>query len=114
MPIQPVKTTVTQKELSPLNVHSWKEFILNDLFDVFVSKDNNFFNCDIGAVPYIASSSENNGVTGMVDSLPSQISNTLKIARNGSVGSTFYQPKEYCASPDDIRFLTQFDRKDEE
>jgi len=83
----------------------WKEITLNDLFFVNVSKDKNIFNSDSGKVPYVASSSVNNGVTGFVDAEPSQKANTLTIARNGSVGSTFYQPKDYCASPDDIRVL---------
>ena len=106
IPIKPVKTAIHHKEISPLNVESWKEFSLNDLFYVSVSRDNNIFNSEKGAVPYIASSAENNGITNMVDSEPSQKAKTLTIARNGSVGATFYQPREYCASPDDIRILT--------
>ncbi|MDR3278999.1 MAG: N-6 DNA methylase [Synergistaceae bacterium] len=85
---------------------TWNEISVNELFVVSVSKDKNIFNSYSGTIQYIASSSLNNGVTGLVDSEPSQIANTLTIARNGSVGSTFYQPQAYCASPDDIRILT--------
>lgn len=105
-PIIPVQTTVRKQESSPLNVQSWKEFSLDNLFTISVSKDNNIFNSDGGSVPYVASSAENNGITGMVDSAPSQKAKTMTIARNGSVGSVFYQPIEYCASPDDVRILT--------
>ncbi len=59
-----------------------------------------------GTTPYISSSAENNGVTGYVDSAPSQPGNVLTIARNGSVGTTFYQETPFCAFPDDIRILT--------
>ena len=91
----------------PLTEHEkWKDFMLNDLFVISVSKDKNIFNSDTGTVPYVASSSLNNGVTGFVDSEPSQNKNTLTIARNGAVGSTFYQSTDYCASPDDVRILT--------
>ena len=30
IPIKPVKTAIHHKEISPLNVESWKEFSLND------------------------------------------------------------------------------------
>jgi hypothetical protein len=89
-----------------LDTAMWKEFIVSDLFDVSVSRDSNLFNSNIGQTPFVASSSANNGVTGYIDVVPSQKANTITIARNGSVGSTFYQPIDYCASPDDIRILT--------
>ena len=63
-------------------------------------------NSNVGITKYVSSSSENNGVTAFVDSPPSQSGQTLTIARNGSVGSTFYHEKPYCASPDDVRILT--------
>ena len=89
-----------------LDIANWKEFTLGELFYVSVSKDNNLLNSNIGKTPFVASSAANNGVTGFVDFAPSQKANTITIARNGSVGSTFYQPTNYCASPDDIRILT--------
>jgi len=85
---------------------TWKEFAISDLFHVSVSSDSNLFNSNAGKTPFVASSSANNGITGFVDAVPSQKKNTITIARNGSVGSTFYQPTDYCASPDDIRILT--------
>jgi len=88
------------------NDKTWKEFVISDLFFVSTSKDVNLFNSNIGTTPYIASSSENNGVTGYVDTTPSQSANTMTISRNGSICSVFYQSKPYCCSPDDIRILT--------
>lgn len=83
----------------------WKEIQLVRLFKVFTSKDPNLQNSNPGDTPYISSSSDNNGLTAYVDTPASQPANTLTIARNGSVGSTFYQPVPYAASPDDIRIL---------
>jgi len=88
------------------NANTWKEFAISDLFYVSTSKDANMFNSNTGATPYVAASSENNGVTGYVDSEPSQAANTMTISRNGSICSVFYQPNPYCCSPDDIRVLT--------
>lgn len=95
-----------QTEKKTLNVAEWKAFLIDDLFDVSVSKDPNLQNSNPGTVPYISSSAENNGLTAYVDTEASQLGNTITIARNGSVGATFYQPFPFCASPDDIRILT--------
>ena len=84
----------------------WKEIQLSLLFDVSTSKDPNLQNSNSGETPYISSSSDNNGLTAYVDTVASQSANTMTIARNGSVGSTFYQPVPYVASPDDVRILT--------
>ena len=96
-------TQVKKVELT--QTYLWSEFLVSDLFYVSVSKDPNLQNSNSGCVPYIASSSDNNGLTAFVDTPPSQSANTLTIARNGSVGSTFYQPFDFCSSPDDIRIL---------
>ena len=102
---KPIKTVIKHKE-NVINCNAWQEYYLSDLFFVTVSKDDNLQNSNYGTTPYISSSAGNNGLTSFVDSKASQKANTLTIARNGSVGSTFYQPKDYCCSPDDIRILT--------
>lgn len=84
----------------------WKQIQLSSLFYVSTSKDSNLQNSNHGETPYISSSSDNNGLTAHVDTAASQAANTMTIARNGSVGSTFYQPVPYAASPDDVRILT--------
>lgn len=95
-----------QEPISLSNPASWKEMPLSDLFLVSTSKDPNLQNSNIGTTPYISSSADNNGLTAYVDTEPSQSANTMTIARNGSVGSTFFQPVPYAASPDDVRILT--------
>ncbi len=92
--------------MSNFDLTKYVEFKIKDLFFVTTSKDANLFNSNPGSTPYVAASSENNGVTAYIDAEPTQKPNTLTIARNGSVGSTFYQLKPYCASPDDVRILT--------
>ena len=89
-----------------IDTSTWKEFCISDLFNISVSVDKNLLNSEMGNTPFVASSSANNGVTSYINEMPSQKANTLTIARNGSVGSVFYQCKNYCASPDDIRILT--------
>lgn len=104
--ISPIKTSISQIGTFLIDASSWKPFLISNLFDISVSNDKNLQNSDSGDIPYVASSSENNGVTSFINAQASQKSNTLTIARNGSVGSTFYQAKAYCASPDDVRILT--------
>lgn len=85
---------------------TWKYYKIRDLFDISVSKDKNLLSSDFGLTPYVSSSANNNGVSCCVDSIPSIEANTITVARNGSVGATFYQPNMYCASPDDVRILS--------
>lgn len=89
-----------------LDATAWKSFKLSDLFDISTSNDSNLQNSNLGKTPYVASSSENNGITAHIDAVPSQKANTMTIARNGSVGSVFYHAYPYCASPDDVRILS--------
>ena len=85
---------------------TWKYYKIRDLFDISVSKDKNLLSSDFGLTPYVSSSANNNGVSCCIDSVPSIEANTITVARNGSVGATFYQPNMYCASPDDVRILS--------
>ena len=104
--IKTITTANSNANILPLEVEKWGEFTLSELFFISSSVDNNLLNSEAGTTPYVASSSENNGITAFINAKPSQKSNTLTVARNGSVGATFYQAKDYCSSPDDIRVLT--------
>jgi hypothetical protein len=106
IPVKPLETKNKSKKSPLRNLDTWDEFLLGDLFAIKASRDKNLFNSGDGGTPYVAASSENNGITSFVDTMPSQKSNTLTIARNGSVCSAFYHPIDYCSSPDDIRVLT--------
>lgn len=104
--ISPISTKIPPSITTFPGVDRWKEFRLSDLFLISTSKDPNLQNSSIGATPYISSTAENNGISGYVDEVPSQSGKVLTIARNGSVGSAFYQKDPFCASPDDVRILT--------
>lgn len=88
-----------------LNTNDWKYFYISDLFYVYASKEENAMNRINGIVPFISSTQFSNGVSKYVDDEPMIPNNTITVARNGSVGSAFYQPIPYCASPDDIRIF---------
>lgn len=89
-----------------MEVTTWKYYKIRDLFNISVSKDQNMVNSNLGRTPYVSSSANNNGISCYVENSPSIKANTITVARNGSVGATFYQPDMYCASPDDVRILS--------
>jgi restriction endonuclease S subunit len=98
----------TQKPLGgvlELKTANWKWFTVSDLFHVYTSKENNAQNRSYGETPYISSTKYSNGISRYVSDKPTVSANTITVARNGSVGSAFYQPVPYCASPDDIRIF---------
>ena len=90
-------------EQKKLKTNDWKYFNISCLFDVYTSKEENAMNRMNGTVPFISSTQFSNGVSMYVDDKPTIPMNTITVARNGSVGSAFYQPVSYCASPDDVR-----------
>jgi hypothetical protein len=92
-------------EKMKLDINNWKYFSISCLFDVYTSKEESAMNRVNGSVPFISSTQFSNGVARYVDDEPTIPGNTITVARNGSVGSSFYQPIPYCASPDDIRIF---------
>jgi hypothetical protein len=89
-----------------LDPKNWKLFQISELFNVYSSQEGNATNRSEGETPYISSTKYSNGVSRYVNDAPTQPVNTITVARNGSIGSTFYQPMPYCASPDDVRILS--------
>ncbi|MCK9596805.1 restriction endonuclease subunit S [Candidatus Pacearchaeota archaeon] len=51
-----------------------------------------------GNVPYVSSSSQNNGVVLLVDEEPNFKAGSLTIAKDGNDGTSFYQPFDYLTS----------------
>ncbi|GMO43647.1 MAG: restriction endonuclease subunit S [Treponemataceae bacterium] len=88
-----------------LNTTNWQWFSIAELFNVFTSKEENALNRTDGNTPFISSTRFSNGVSRYVADEPAVSANTITIARNGSIGSAFYQPQPYCASPDDVRIF---------
>lgn len=88
-----------------LESNNWAWFLYSDLFDIYTSKDGNLIDANAGHTPYISSTQMQNGIRDWIGVEASHEANTITVARNGSVGSAFYQPNAYCASPDDIRIF---------
>lgn len=88
-----------------LNVISWQWFRLDYLFEITASKDDNLVDSIDGNTPYVSSSQNDNGVNCFIDTFPSQESNTITVARIGSVGATFYHSYSYCVSSDNVRIF---------
>lgn len=93
------------KQKTSLDASKWKFFKLDDIFEIYTSKDDNSIESQYGTTPYISSTQYTNGISGYIDATPSHNCNTITVARNGSVGSSFFHFYKYCASPDDVRIL---------
>lgn len=81
--------------------NSWKPFEVQEIFDniqrgIRLTKDNQIE----GNIPYISSTSLNNGVDNFIGNKENVRTSgyDLTIANSGSVGSTFYHPYNYIAS----------------
>ena len=55
---------------------------------------------DVGSVPYVTTSSLNNGVSGLYDIQPNFKAKCLTLALNGSVGEVFFQFEDFVTSGD--------------
>ncbi len=106
-----IKNTVSYQRFNDtvqlkLDTNNWMYFNLSDFFDIKATKDELLNNLSQGiTTPYIASSEFNNGVTDFVDESSDFGANTITANRGGSVGYFFYQPKNYLATPIDVRIL---------
>lgn len=92
-----------EKEKTPeLKVEEWKEFRLDELFDIEVGKgpSSKFANENAGNTPFISATANNNGVTSFTEYEPTHENNTITVSRNGSIGESFYQPTPFCATAD--------------
>ena len=89
-----------------LDVDKWDEFLLEDLFEVESSDDPLLKDAgESGETPYISSTEYNNGISALVSLSPSNKGNVLTVNRGGSVGKTFYQPRDFLATKVDVRIL---------
>ena len=82
----------------------WKEFFMNDVFDIVkgkrLTKENQLF----GNTLFIGATAENHGQTARIGQHPLFPANTITVSYNGSVGEAFFQEEPYWAS-DDINVL---------
>jgi len=57
---------------------------------------------ETGKIPYVTTSSKNNGVSGYYDEEPNFKGKCLSVALNGSVGETFFQFDDFITSGDNV------------
>jgi len=81
---------------------SWKQFLVGEIFEVASGQYVPAALKLPGSTPQVTSSAKNNGISRYLDLEPNFPGGTISVARNGSVGTAFYQPKPYFAT-DDVR-----------
>ena len=83
----------------------WREFQLQDLFEVKKGKRVTKADRSPGTTKFIGASEKNNGITDLADLAPIFPPGTLTVVYNGnSVGNAFFQNQEYFAC-DDVNVL---------
>lgn len=83
-----------------LNVEEWKEFRLDELFDISASKNisNKEASGNPGDMPYITTTGDNNGVQQYTSIGPFYDGKCLTVAGSGTIFATFYQDKPFTTS----------------
>lgn len=97
-------TTQNRSSQHPLDIDSWQEFCLGDLFEIKKGKRLTSDDQIEGNIPYIGAIDSNNGVANYIGQEAIHEGNTISLSYNGSVGEAFYQPKPFWAT-DDVNVL---------
>lgn len=87
-----------------LDVASWKEFCVGDLFEIKKGKRLTSDDQTDGETPYIGAIDSNNGVANYIGQAAIHDGNTISLSYNGSVGEAFYQLRPFWAT-DDVNVL---------
>lgn len=90
--------------LPPLAVENWSFFSLGELFDIRRGRYVDASRKLAGNTPEVSSTSMLNGVSRYIDLPAEHPANTISVARNGSVGEAFVQPRPFFAT-DDVHVL---------
>lgn len=102
----PIKTenTLKNEEIDKIN---WKEFRLNDLFNISAGKYHYSYEYEEGDTPYVSATINNNGIANKIDlppDFPGNLITTEKIKCHA-----FYQPNPFCATSDINIFKPKFE-----
>lgn len=84
-----------------LDSRRWKEFYIGEVFtDILRGKRLKTDDHIEGSMPYVSSSSQNNGIDNFVSNKDGVriFDNCLSLANSGSVGETFYHQYDFVAS----------------
>jgi hypothetical protein len=83
---------------------TWKNFQLQELFDIRKGKRLTKANMSPGNTPFIGAIDGNNGISGFIAQPSLHEGNTITVSYNGSIGEAFYQSKPFWRS-DDVNVL---------
>lgn len=100
-----IRTKNDSKDTPKLNVNTWEEFILKDLFKVQYGVNLELNKClEISnGINFVSRTSENNGISSQVeeiDGLSPQSPGLITVAGGGSVLSTFLQNEPFYSGRD--------------
>ena len=95
---KPLKTRNQEHGIS-LKPEEWREFKVGDILDDLCKKSYSSIPDKRGSVPFVTSSSKNNGVVCLVGEDESA-SSCLTVSTNGECFDCFYQPSSFCVSSD--------------
>ncbi len=106
---KPISKPILTKPLK-IDTSNWSWFKYSDLFTIERGKGPRLkYLLETGQSPMITSTDQNNGWKGWTDDPPKHIANVISVARNGSVGESFYQPKAFCSNEDVHIFIPKFE-----
>ena len=91
------------ENLEKIKLKDWIKIKISDYFEI-VNVENTYEikkSLD-GIYPLISSTSKNNGVAKLIDSYSVDIPECITVARNGTVGSCFYQSGKFAITGDVI------------
>lgn len=92
------------------SLETWKEFELQELFEIKKGQRLTKANMLPGSTPYVGASDSNNGITARIGQAPIHNGGTISVSYNGSVAEAFYQPEPFWAT-DDVNVLYPKDFK---
>lgn len=88
-------------EIPALSEKEWSHFKMPQIFKV-IQRGKRLKNADhaFGAVPYVSSTANNNGVDDYIEAMPRTrvFDDCISLANSGSVGTAFYEPFDFVAS----------------
>ncbi len=91
----------------PQNIDTtyWKEFIMEELFEIAKGKRLTKLNMREGSINYIGATSFNNGITAKISNDKYiHSAGKITVCYNGSIGQTFFQDEPFWAT-DDVNVL---------
>jgi len=99
--VKNVTEEILYRKIESIGKKHWDEFLLIDIFpEIQRGKRLTKANQIIGAIPYISSTAQNNGIDNYISNTKRVriFKSCLTIANSGSVGASFFHPYEFVAS----------------